>query len=123
MTQGVRWRVEHGDLPQRLDALSRKYFDTPPLDPWSVEAFDYLPQGLPKRVNLSGTIFEPNQPLLWREKRDGERIVQIGLTSGGKPRFKIIDRYGGDKGLISAGIRAFRIPALGEKKAETNGEP
>lgn len=41
------YRLEHGELPESLDALVGTYFETLPRDPYSGLDFDYFPKGIP----------------------------------------------------------------------------
>jgi len=69
------FRVERGNLPERLDELVGTYLDKMPIDPHSGEQFHYFPDGLPipltaprsdvaYRPNLDVLVL-PNQPFIW----------------------------------------------------------
>jgi hypothetical protein len=46
----VGWRIEHGRLPDRLEQLVGPFFDALPLDPYTAEPFEYVPDGSPAAV-------------------------------------------------------------------------
>jgi hypothetical protein len=43
----VGWRIEHGRLPDRLEELVGPFFDELPLDPYTAEPFQDVPDGSP----------------------------------------------------------------------------
>ena len=97
------WKLDHGGLPQSLEDLQGKYLDQLPVDPYTGNAFDYAPQGLPYYV-VSGTYcsaektLEPGLPFLacdtWstapHETGSGsEPRPHEGSTGGGPPKTEI----------------------------------
>ena len=64
----VGWRLEHGALPESLDALIGSYFDELPRDPWSGRPFRYFPRGTgqgPSLRNAQGQAIGAATPVIW----------------------------------------------------------
>lgn len=68
------WKLEHGEVPESLDALVGPYFDKVPTDPYAVEPFRYFPKGVPTPVTRDvgspykekvEVIVEADQPFVW----------------------------------------------------------
>ena len=92
------WRLEHGELPQRLDALIGTFLDTLPLDPWSGRQFQYFPEGLVAtlfsyRHRLHPNRIQPGQPLLWSVGREQVRLVPNHRDDTGQMQVTIGRRY------------------------------
>ena len=63
------WKLEHGELPESLDALVGPYLDALPIDPYAGEPFRYFPKGLPAPITRdTGT----------PERRETEIVVEAG---------------------------------------------
>jgi hypothetical protein len=62
------YRRDHDTYPKSLAELAPKYLGREPLDPYTNQSFEYVPQGLDlkleRRIPYSDQI-EPNTPLLW----------------------------------------------------------
>jgi hypothetical protein len=59
------YRLEHGKLPESLDALVAEYFDKLPRDPYSGRDFVYFPQGFPRpRTALEIVDYDETRPPL-----------------------------------------------------------
>jgi hypothetical protein len=96
------WKLEHGSLPKKLDALVGPYFDRLPEDPFSGEPFRYFPDGLPVSLRwsqLSGgwTTEEyrgelpANTPFLWSI---GERVSLTHSTAHSiEQQRNVLDEY------------------------------
>ena len=60
------WKLEHGDLPQSLEALRGKYLERPPVDPFGGEPFHYYPKGVEFAFrDARGNAIGPRTPFLW----------------------------------------------------------
>jgi hypothetical protein len=67
------WKLEHGRLPETLDALVGTYLDRVPLDPYSAELFRWFPEGVAAAIvppdqrswlEPEGVV-PPNVPIVW----------------------------------------------------------
>lgn len=67
----VAWRLEHGQLPDKLDRLAGVYFERVPSDPFTGQPFEYFPKGLPYELRWSEPRSNAEQrlaggtPFLW----------------------------------------------------------
>ncbi len=61
------WKLEHGKLPETLDALVGPYFEELPIDPYCGKPFRYLPDGLATAIPAHRFMkeAEPGRPLIW----------------------------------------------------------
>jgi hypothetical protein len=66
------WKLQHGELPERLDALVGPYFDRLPVDPYSGEPFRYFREGV--KIAFPWNQYSPtsergempaNTPFIW----------------------------------------------------------
>ncbi|MCR4415728.1 MAG: hypothetical protein NUV77_25220, partial [Thermoguttaceae bacterium] len=80
------WRLEHNELPEKLDALVGPYFDKIPADPFTGEPFRYFPKGVPVPLEWSEWRFPekrtlaPGTPFLWSA---GMKVKLILFTPQG----------------------------------------
>lgn len=99
------WKLEHGELPERLDALEGRYLDAVPLDPVTGQLFRYFPDGLPRSVKgfsplpLDGSSVIPaGNPCVWSA---GRRVRCRDLPRSQDTllqRFAIVDPHDPDGG-------------------------
>ena len=66
------YRLEHGQLPESIEAIEGEFFDELPRDPYSGRDFVYFPDGPPEPRG-------PDEELLW------ENIVQHHKMPGREP--------------------------------------
>lgn len=88
----VGWRLQHGELPDKLDRLVGVYFDRLPSDPFTGRPFEYFPKGFPFELRWS----EPrspaekrlaaNTPFLWSA---GFRVRLASPQSTGASRYRL----------------------------------
>jgi hypothetical protein len=92
------WKLEHGRLPQRLEELVGHGLDRLPLDPYSGEAFRYLPAGLAMPVRFvppvgwtvwaAGGVIPAQTPLIWSTGMN-VRKAKFESTEGRGEQYRI----------------------------------
>jgi hypothetical protein len=105
----IRWRLEKGQLPPRLDYLSGPAVQFI-LDPWSGQMWGYLPEGSIMPLKFSN--LETSQALLWSAGVSGARVIPDGVTDAGQIRYTIVAGWAGVRpqpGVRGIGL-AFPIP-------------
>lgn len=83
----IRWRLENGQLPPRLEILqgpARRYT----LDPWSGRLFGYLPEGPGTPLKFSN--LETSQPLLWSPGANGARVIPLGEIETDHQHYQVV---------------------------------
>jgi hypothetical protein len=73
------YRRQHGEFPERLEALLGAYFNELPRDPYTNGWFGYEPEGFPTplHVVLTDTV-AARQPMLWSAGVGHGQIVRLG---------------------------------------------
>ncbi|MBI3466214.1 MAG: hypothetical protein HY000_24635 [Planctomycetes bacterium] len=78
------FRVEHGELPEKLADLRGAYFDILPLDPRSGKQFGYRRDGFSMPVLFERPyqyLNKPGQPILWSDGRGGVELFRNVLAA------------------------------------------
>ncbi|NQT15041.1 MAG: hypothetical protein HQ582_19955 [Planctomycetes bacterium] len=101
------WRIEHGQLPKRLEELVGPFFETMPLDPFAAKPFEYFPEGTPQesaRVPAGEPFFESTG--LRRQLRSGadrDYVFRIPLDAfESVPPDKKASSFNADSGMGAA---------------------
>ena len=110
----VRWRLEKGQLPPRLDDLGGQTLHQFGFDPWSGDLFGYRPEGLPSPVKFANMEMPPGRPLLWSAGASGARVIPLGQAVTDQPPYITVvegRQYRSiyHPGLTAVGL-AFPIP-------------
>lgn len=85
------WRIEHGQLPGRLDELAGPFLERVPLDPYTAQPFQYFPEG--------------TSALTFNQGLNGRDMPQETLVSSDKPFFQSAGRlrrprFGSDRDFV-----------------------
>lgn len=105
----LKWRLEKGELPQRLDELG-SYALQYALDPWSGQMFGYLPQAKSHELKFANA--KTFGPALWSVGAGGARVIPIGELELGVLQYRVVPGRAGARMLpTSPGVGlAFPIP-------------
>jgi ABC-type transport system involved in multi-copper enzyme maturation permease subunit len=90
-------KIEHGELPKKLDELTPSYLDRLPADPYSAEQFQYFPQGLPIPITSAPwdggepEVIRAHTPLIWSTS---ESVIVKDAGEGIPDRYRIVTGRG-----------------------------
>ena len=110
----VRWRLDKGQLPPRLDDLGGQTLHQFGFDPWSGDLFGYRPEGFPSPVKFQNMEMPPGRPLLWSAGASGARVIPLGQADTDQPRYITVVEGRPVKSIshpsLTAAGQAFPIP-------------